>query len=271
MTNTIKLNRIAKLPHYTIGHLYIDGVKVCDTLEDTVRDVKIKHETAIPEGEYPVLLTYSPKFKKVLPLIQHVPNFTGIRIHSGNTAKDTSGCILVGENKVKGKVINSRATFNKLMEILKKERNWKIIITCFAAMFMMSCSKTQYIDREVPVTLLQKDTIILVDTLIQTKLEVVRDSISTGKQYSYLYNKYAYSYAQVGADGLLHHSLGIFPTATVTDNFTLPYKIRYIEKEVPIKVPHIIYKQTWFQQAKGYGFYFLLLVFILFIAVKKII
>ena len=96
---------------YTIGKLYIDGEYYCDTLEDTVRDLtkeaKVYSQTAIPSGIYKVVVTMSNKFKRLLPLLLNVPYFTGIRIHRGNTANDSAGCILLGENKVKGKVINS--------------------------------------------------------------------------------------------------------------------------------------------------------------------
>lgn len=96
---------------YTIGKLYIDGVYYCDTLEDTVRDLtkesKVYTQTAIPSGIYKVVVTMSNKFKRLLPLLLNVPYFTGIRIHRGNTSNDSAGCILLGENKVKGKVINS--------------------------------------------------------------------------------------------------------------------------------------------------------------------
>ena len=96
---------------YTIGKLYIDGVYYCDTLEDTVRDLtkeaKVYSQTAIPYGIYKVVVTMSNKFKRLLPLLLNVPYFEGIRIHRGNTANDSAGCILLGENKVKGKVINS--------------------------------------------------------------------------------------------------------------------------------------------------------------------
>ena len=123
------LKRIPK-PEYTIGHLYIDGVYFCDTLEDPVRDlnkngvfddgeVKIYGNSAIPYGTYEVTITYSNKYQKNMPLINNVPNFTGIRIHSGNTAEDTKGCILVGENKVIGKVINSKLTFDNLYPMLE--------------------------------------------------------------------------------------------------------------------------------------------------------
>lgn len=104
--------------NYTIGTLYIDGIRFCDTLEDKNRDVnkngkfdkgekKVQGETCIPYGTYKVSLNLSPRLKRPLPRLMDVPDFDGVLIHRGNTAKDTQGCILVGENKVKGKVINS--------------------------------------------------------------------------------------------------------------------------------------------------------------------
>lgn len=103
----IKVKRIARKDNYTIGHLYVDGEYLCDTLEDKdrglkdtddlehIKKVKVKGETAIPMGAYKVRLTFSPRFKKTLPLIENVKGFDGIRIHSGNTPKDTEGCLLV--------------------------------------------------------------------------------------------------------------------------------------------------------------------------------
>lgn len=121
---TLLLKRIALRDTYTIGKLYIDGVYRCDTIEDKVRNLdkekKVYGETAIPYGTYKVSWTYSPKFKKYMPLLEDVPHFAGIRIHSGNTAKDSLGCIIVGENKQKGMVLNSRATVNKLYPLIKK-------------------------------------------------------------------------------------------------------------------------------------------------------
>ena len=114
----LKLERIAFKEDYTIGKLYIDGVYFCDTLEDAVRPVKIKGRTAIPVGIYRVILNMSNRFKKILPLLLNVLNFAGVRIHSGNTHLDTEGCILVGENKAVGKVLNSRKTMERLMDIL---------------------------------------------------------------------------------------------------------------------------------------------------------
>jgi len=90
------------------------------TLEDRLRQVKVMHETAIPIGIYKVILTWSPKFKKVTPELLNVPNFTYIRIHPGNTHLDTSGCILVGEsiNAENNFLLRSRAAFDRLMPVL---------------------------------------------------------------------------------------------------------------------------------------------------------
>lgn len=116
----IIIKRIFKGPEYTIGKLYIDGKYFCDTLEDTVRKpgVKIPGKTAIPAGKYKIKLTESLRFKKLMPRLENVPGFTGVLIHSGNTAEDTEGCILVGFNRVKGKVLDSRETFQKLLRLL---------------------------------------------------------------------------------------------------------------------------------------------------------
>lgn len=146
----ITVKRIAKKSTYTIGKLYIDGEYFCDTLEDTDRGLdqsqslsviqshKVKSSTAIPTGKYQVTLNVvSPKYSKrsqynfcggKLPRLIDVPAFSGILIHAGNTPKDTDGCILVGENKVVGQVINSMNTFKKLYTKLKEATD-KIYIT----------------------------------------------------------------------------------------------------------------------------------------------
>ena len=124
----LRLDRIFKGSDYTIGRLHIDDVYFCDTLEDTVRDVKIYGGTAIPSGEYKVILSKSPRFGRVLPEVLNVPNFTGIRIHRGNTAFDTHGCILVGINKEKGKVLHSTIYENLLVEKLKEQTDITIKI-----------------------------------------------------------------------------------------------------------------------------------------------
>ena len=114
------LQRIAQTPEYTIGRLEINGKFFCHTLEDAVREQKIMHKTAIPEGTYKVVVNRSPRFKRDLPLLLDVPYFEGIRIHRGNTAKDTSGCILVGINSKKGMVLESTKYEVELTNILKK-------------------------------------------------------------------------------------------------------------------------------------------------------
>lgn len=115
----ITVKRRYRASDYTIGTMYIDGVRFCDTLEDTDRDYnrngslddpgegKVMHRTAIPYGTYRVTLRRSPRFGRDLPYLHDVPGFEGILIHRGNTPADTSGCILVGENKAKGQVLNS--------------------------------------------------------------------------------------------------------------------------------------------------------------------
>ena len=122
------LQRIEKTDKTTVGKLFIDGKFECYTLEDVEREVKIKSETAIPKGHYDVIITLSNRFKRDLPLLLNVPNFEGIRIHSGNSNHDTEGCILVGSTKIKDFVGNSRNTFNKLFEKLKKANNINIKI-----------------------------------------------------------------------------------------------------------------------------------------------
>ena len=136
----LTLKRIALRPSYTIGKLYIDDAYFCDTLEDTVRDTnksgkfdngeqKIKGKTAIPYGTYEIKWTYSPRFKKYTPQLMNVPSFEGIRVHAGNTSADTEGCLILGENKQVGKVLNSRATINKFYPIIKEAcSNGKVTI-----------------------------------------------------------------------------------------------------------------------------------------------
>ena len=125
----LKLYRIAYRETYTIGKLYVNDVYFCDTLEDIPREIKVQDETCIPVGTYKVIMNLSKRFNKIMPLLIDVPNFTGIRIHPGNTSKDTSGCILVGKNTIIGKLTESRECFNKLMEIMLKEINISIEIS----------------------------------------------------------------------------------------------------------------------------------------------
>lgn len=139
----IRVKRIARKDGYTIGKMYINGAYFCDTLEDTDRGLKdtmqvseilarkVKAQTAIPTGKYEVILTYSLKFKRVLPLLLNVPGYQFIRVHNGNRPDSTEGCLLVGENKAKGQVLNSRATLEKLMSVLLEceKKKEKVTIT----------------------------------------------------------------------------------------------------------------------------------------------
>lgn len=129
----LKLNRIFKTNTFTIGELYINEKYVTDTLEDRVRPEgeKVYGKTAIPEGTYEVKLTHSPRFKKILPEILNVPNFSGIRIHTGNSSKDTEGCILVGtwDGEKEDWVGNSKIAFDELMSLLEEATNNKEKIT----------------------------------------------------------------------------------------------------------------------------------------------
>ena len=147
----LTLKRIAKKDTYTVGKLYIDGVYFCDTIEDKdrglyqkqdiqeLRKIKVPSKTAIPTGIYKISLSIvSPKFsaKKIyqeickgkVPRLLNVPGYEGVLIHIGNTAEDSAGCILVGQNKVVGKVINSTETFRKLYNKIKGQNNLTIEI-----------------------------------------------------------------------------------------------------------------------------------------------
>ena len=126
----ILIKREYKKKDYTIGKMYINGEYFCDTLEDTdrglkqdmplseLKELKEYGRTAIPTGEYVLTTEYSNRFEKMLPLIHNVPAFEGVRIHSGNTHEDTEGCILVGKNRAKGKVLDSRKTMSEFMRII---------------------------------------------------------------------------------------------------------------------------------------------------------
>ena len=136
----ILVKRIAKKEKYTIGHLFINDEYFCDTIEDKdrglddsmteseIKKIKIKGKTAIPTGEYKLAIDYSPHFGKNCFHILNVKGFDGIRIHSGNDEEDSEGCLIVGQNKLVGKVINSKDTLAKLYKKTDNEKNIKIII-----------------------------------------------------------------------------------------------------------------------------------------------
>lgn len=118
---TITVNRKYFTDKETIGELYINDKFFCYTLEDEIREIKVAKETAIPYGTYPVKITYSNKFGKLMPIIENVPNFEGIRIHVGNTEKDTDGCLLVGFNRTENSITQSTLAYNALYTVINNE------------------------------------------------------------------------------------------------------------------------------------------------------
>lgn len=120
----LTIERLSSLHTCTPGSLFIDGEFECFTLEDVVREApgvpveqwKIKGETAIPAGLYPVGITFSNRFQRRLPILGNVPGFDGVRIHSGNTSADTEGCILVGQEQGDESILKSRLALEALQE-----------------------------------------------------------------------------------------------------------------------------------------------------------
>lgn len=128
----IKLVRKKGTAGFTEGRLYIDDDFECFTVEDAERAVKVQNKTAIPKGEYPITISMSTRFKKMLIEVQNVPNFTGVRIHSGNSSKDTEGCIIVGsinEREDDDWVSGSRIAYDRLHKKVKQALSAKHIVT----------------------------------------------------------------------------------------------------------------------------------------------
>ena len=117
------LERMIFTGESTIGELSFDGIFSCYVLEDTCRDHKIDGKTAIPPGRYEVIRNHSERFNRTLPLLLDVPNYFGVRIHPGNTAKDTFGCLLPGLRKDINTVYDSVKAF----EIVDKEIESRLI------------------------------------------------------------------------------------------------------------------------------------------------
>lgn len=117
---TLTLVREPSSAGWTFGVLYVDGRFQCHTLEDVVRTVKIQGETAIPAGTYGLTISQSPRFGRRLPFVENVPGFAGVRIHAGNRAKDTEGCILVGRGRDGEAVTQSIVAFAELFATLDR-------------------------------------------------------------------------------------------------------------------------------------------------------
>lgn len=136
----LRLKRTALTDTYTLGEMFIDNEFFCYTVEDKVRDAnkdgdhddigetKVYGETAIPYGTYKVILSMSNRFKKLMPEVLNVKGFTGVRIHAGNNALDSHGCIILGSNRTNNGVANSRQSFLKLMAKLDGVLDIKLII-----------------------------------------------------------------------------------------------------------------------------------------------
>lgn len=126
----LTVNRNQLTNKSTIGELWIDGKFECYTLEDVCRKgIKISGQTAIPEGTYEVIIDYSNRFKKDMPHVLNVPGFEGIRIHPGNTAENTEGCLLVGMSKSNDFIGGSKAAFEKITtKLIEGLKHGKIFI-----------------------------------------------------------------------------------------------------------------------------------------------
>lgn len=144
----LRLDRIFRTNEYTIGELYVDGAYISDTLEDPVRPLpvtcpntpkgiackckeKVYGDTAVPAGTYEVKLSYSSRFKRIMPEILNVPHFLGIRIHTLNKSSETEGCIGVGtwDGITEDWISNSRSAYDKLFKLLKSASDNKESIT----------------------------------------------------------------------------------------------------------------------------------------------
>ena len=125
----LHLKRLHKTANSTVGELRINGEFECYVLEDIEREVKVYGKTAIPTGTYEVVITMSNRFKKEMPLLLNVPNFSGIRIHKGNTAKDTEGCLILGQYRNLDFVGSSKKAYDAFMpKLIKGLKMGKVFI-----------------------------------------------------------------------------------------------------------------------------------------------
>ena len=127
----IEVKRFEFKDTHTVGKMYVDGVYECYTLEDAVRNgTKVIGKTAIPIGTYKLIIDASTRFKQDMPHILDVPDFTGVRIHAGNTSADTDGCILLGSTWAgKDFIGNSKIAYKKFFDKLKENKTVSITIS----------------------------------------------------------------------------------------------------------------------------------------------
>ena len=127
----IEVKRFEFKDKHTVGKMYVNGVYECFTLEDAVRNgTKVLGKTAIPIGTYKLIIDASTRFKQDMPHILDVPDFTGVRIHSGNTSADTDGCILLGSTWAgKDFIGNSKIAYKKFFDKLKQNKTVSITIS----------------------------------------------------------------------------------------------------------------------------------------------
>lgn len=122
----LELKRDSLGPKCTLGKLYVNGSYLCETLEDVYRPppaIKVPKETCIPLGRYEVVVTHSPRFNIDMPLLLNVPGFTGVRIHTGNAALDTEGCLLVGMERDGDRILHSREAYAALFGRIQAARS----------------------------------------------------------------------------------------------------------------------------------------------------
>jgi hypothetical protein len=136
----ITIKTIYKGENYIISNMYLNGVFFTNTIEDKIRDLnndgdlndpgeeKVYGKTAIPKGIYTLILNYSPKFKRILPRILNVPHFDGILIHNGVDENSSAGCLILGDNKIKGQVTNSKKRLEEFITKLLDSGDKKHVI-----------------------------------------------------------------------------------------------------------------------------------------------
>lgn len=115
---TLTVHRKSTRNGATLGRLSIDGEPEMFTLEDAIREVKVPGETCIPPGRYRVVIDYSQRWRRLLPRLLNVPNFSGVRMHAGNAQGDTTGCVLVGLGVSGNTITRSRDAMLRLMTII---------------------------------------------------------------------------------------------------------------------------------------------------------